>query len=166
MAEKPTGEATPGKAAAASKRASGKQAGSLQYSAPFSDLLAAGSEQTVQRAAWATIAALRPPQRTDSPGRRLRVMSILAGAASVCALAGGALLEFAGGSDPAETAPQVAQVRPWESLGSLAAAATSVATVEWKLQPTFDMALMKSGAAPPATPTAAAIRATTRNTSA
>ena len=153
VAKKPTGDAAPGDSAAAAKRASAKRAESLRYSAPFSDLLAAGSEPTVQRSAWPTIAALRPPQRTASRGRRLRVMSILAGAASVCVLAGGALLEFADRSDPAETAPQVAQVRPREIVRALAASATSVATVEWTLQPMVDLVLMKANAASSAPPT-------------
>jgi hypothetical protein len=135
-----SGDAAPGE----TKRASAKQASVPRYSAPFSDLLAAGSEPTVQRTVWTPVAALRPPQRTASPGRRLKVMSILAGAASVFALAGGALLELADWRDPAEVAPQVVQVRPKETPMALAAAATSVPAVDWTLQHTVDVALMKA----------------------
>lgn len=126
------------------RRTSAKQANSLRYSAPFSDLLAAGSEPTVQRTIWTPVAAMRRPQRTASPGRRLKVMSMLAGAASVFALAGGALLELADWRDPAEVAPQGAQVRPKETPMALAAAATSLPAVEWTLQHTVDVALMKA----------------------
>ena len=71
-------------------------------------------------------------------------MSILAGAASVLALAGGALLELGDWRDPIEVAPQVTQVRPKETPMALAAAATSVPAVEWTLQRTVDVALMKA----------------------
>ena len=140
-----TGHAAPGESAPVeTKRASAKQASTPQYSAPFSNLLAAGSEPTVQRTEWPPVAALRPPPRTASPGHRLKVMSIVAGAASVFALAGGALLELGDWRDPAAVAPQAAQVRPKETPMALAAAATSVPAVEWTLQHTVDLALMKA----------------------
>jgi hypothetical protein len=131
-----TGDAAP----EGTKRASAKQGIAPHYSAPFSDLLAAGSEPTVQRALWPPIAAVRPPHRTASPGGRLMVMSILAGAASVLALAGGALLELSDWRDPAE----VAHVRPTETPMALAAVAMSVPAVEWTLQHTVDVALMEA----------------------
>lgn len=142
------------------RRPSAEHAPSPRYSAPFSDLLAAGSEPTIQRTDRAPIAALRSPQRTTSPGRRLKVMSIVAGAASVLALAGGALLELADWRDPpAEVAPQVTHVRPRETPMALAAVATSLPAVGWTLQHTVDAALMKAvpdaprPAAGPPTPT-------------
>jgi hypothetical protein len=134
-----TGEAAP----VETKRPSAKQASAPQYSASFSDLLAAGSEPTVQRT-WPPVTAVRPPQRTSSPGRRLKVMSILAGAASVFALAGGALLELSDWRDPAAMAPQMAHVRPMETPMALAAVATSLPAGEWTLQHTVDVALMKA----------------------
>ena len=128
----------------APKRASASRASAPRYSAPFSDLLAAGSEPTVQRTVWTPVATLRPPQRTASPGYRLKVMSIVAGAASVFALTGGALLELGDWRDPAEVAPQVAHVRPKEIPMALAAAATSMPAAEWTLRHTVDLALMKT----------------------
>jgi hypothetical protein len=143
-----TGDAAPGESTLAeTRRASTKQAGVPQYSAPFSDLLAAGSEPTVQRAEWPPVAAARPPQRTASPGGRLKVMSILAGAASVVALAGGALLELADWHDEAEAPPPVAHIPAKETPMALAAAATSAPAVEWTLQRTVDVALMKAAPA-------------------
>jgi hypothetical protein len=143
-----TGDAAPGESTPAeTKRASAKQASTPQYSAPFSDLLAAGSEPTVQRTEWPPVAAVRPPQRTASPGRRLKVMSILAGAASVFALAGGALLELADWRDPAAGTPQMAHVRPKETPMALAAPATSAPAAGWTLQHTVDVALMKAAPA-------------------
>lgn len=151
-----TGDAAPGE----TKRASAKPASSLRYSAPFSDLLAAGSEPTVQRTVWPPVAALRPPQRTAAPGRRLKVMSILAGAASVFALAGGALLELGDWRAPAEVAPQATQVRPQASpvVGSLAAAASSAPKTEWTLRRSVDVALMKAPASSTPEPPAPAIQ--------
>jgi hypothetical protein len=142
------GDAVPGESTAAeAKRASARQAIAPQYSALFSDLLAAGSEPTVQRTEWPPVAAVRPLQRAASPGRRLKVMSILAGAASVFALAGGALLELADWRGSAEVAPQMAQVRPRETPMALAAPATSASAAGWTLQHTVDVALMKAAPA-------------------
>lgn len=128
----------------APKLALSKRASQVEYSATFSALLAAGSEPTVQRAVWATITAPPSPKRNGSPGRRLRAMSILAGAASVLALAGGALLEVSDWQDSTEAEPEVAQIRPQQipMASQIAAAATRAPAVEWRLQRTVDLALM------------------------
>ena len=135
----------------APQRTTAKRANAVQYSATFSDLLAAGSEPTVQRTSWAPVAALRAAPRPAS-GRGLKLMSMLAGAASVVALAGGALLELADWRDPVEIAPAppVAQVRPpaIPAVGSLAVAASSVPAVAWTLPSAVDLALMKAPATP------------------
>ncbi len=91
-------------------------------------------------------------------------MSILAGAASVLALAGGALLELSDWRASTEAEPEVAQIHPPQihpqqipMAGPIAAAATRAPAVEWKLQRTVDLALMKAapdaGAAKPMQPT-------------
>lgn len=146
------------------KRASVKRMSVPRYSVPFSDLLAAGSEPAVRRTAWTPVAALRAPRRTTSPGRRLKVMSMLAGAASGFALAGGALLELGDWRAPAEVASQATQVRPQESpaVGSLAAAASSAPKTEWTLRRTVDVALMKAPASPALEPSAPAIQTASR----
>ena len=142
----------------APKPAPAKRAKPVEYSDTFSALLAAGSEPTVQRAVWTPVAARPLPQRNGLPGRRLKAMSVLAGAASVLALAGGALLELSDWRDPTEAEPKVAEIHPQQfpMAGPIAAAATRAPAVEWKLQRTVDLALMKvspaAGAAKPMQP--------------
>jgi hypothetical protein len=133
----------------APKAAPAKRSKSVQYSDTFSALLAAGSEPTVQRAVWTPVAARPSPKRNDSPGRRLKAMSVVAGAASILALAGGALLELSDWRDSTEAEPKVAQVHPQQfpMAGAIASAATRAPAVEWKLQRTVDLALMKSAPA-------------------
>jgi hypothetical protein len=131
------------------KAAPAKRSRSVQYSDTFSALLAAGSEPTVQRAVWTPVAARPSPKRNDSPGRWLKAMSVVAGAASILALAGGALLELSDWRDSTEAEPKVAQVHPQQFpiAGPIASAATRAPAVEWKLQRAVDLALMKAAPA-------------------
>ena len=124
------------------KPSSSKRVKSVEYSATFSELLAAGSEPTVQPADRPPIAARPSLKRARSPGRRLRAMSVLAGAASVLALAGGALLEISDWPRSVEAEPEAAQIEPQQVPAPIAAAATSAPETEWKLQRIVDVALM------------------------
>lgn len=140
--------AAPGSRAVGAKRGWAKRSIPVQYSDTFASLLAAGSEPAVQRSEPAPIVVARPsPQRTVSPGRRLRAMTILAGAASLAALAGGALIEFSSWRD---AEPKSAQAQPAMSptAAPIARAATNAATIAWTLQPVVDRALLKAGAQP------------------
>lgn len=148
-AEKP---AAPASRAAAPKRGWAKRSIPVQYSDTFSSLLAAGSEPPMQRSEPAPIVVARPsPQRRVLPGRRLRAMTVLAGAASLVTLAGGALLEL---SSWRAAEPKSAQIRPAaEEIVPIARAATNVHTVAWARQPMIDRALLRA-VAPPAMQTA------------
>jgi hypothetical protein len=78
-------------------------------------------------------------------------MTILAGAASLVTLAGGALLEVANWRD---TEPERAQIHPAAAPAApIARAAANVRTVAWTLKPLVDRALLKA-AAPTAVQTA------------
>jgi hypothetical protein len=120
----------------------------VQYSDTFSTLLAAGSEPAVQRIAPPIVVARPSPRRSVSPGRRLKAMTILAGAASLATLAGGALLELSNWRD---AEPKSAQIQP--AAVPITRAATDVRTVAWTLKPMVDRALLKA-AMPPAVQTA------------
>jgi hypothetical protein len=140
----------------APRSAPSKRGKLVEYSATFSALLAAGSEPTVSRAEPPAFLARPAPARSGSSGRRLKAMSVLAGAASVLALAVGALLELSDGAQPTEAKPEVAQIqtRQMPVTAPIAAAATKAPDVAWTLQRTVDLALMKAGTAQAATPPA------------
>jgi len=123
-----------------------KRTKSPEYSATFSALLEAGSEPTVQRPDPAPITPRPAPRPDASSGRRLKTLSILAGVASLIALAAGALLELShrpdtNGAKPVAVHPHQVPAAP------IAAAAARPPTAAWRLQRTVDLALMKSAPA-------------------
>jgi hypothetical protein len=124
-----------------------KRLRSVQYSDRFSELLAAGSEPTVHPTERPPIVIARPsPKRSDSPRRPLRVLTVLAGAASILALAGGGLLELSDRRTSPQAEPVVAQSpAPKVPVAApIVAAALGRSAVEWRLQRTVDLALMKA----------------------
>ncbi len=123
-----------------------KRTKSLEYSATFSALLEAGSEPTVQRPDPAPIAPRPAPKPDASSGRRLKAMSILAGAASLVALGAGALLELSHRPDTSGAKPVAAHPHQVPAA-PIAAAATKAPTAAWRLQRTVDLALMKAAPA-------------------
>lgn len=145
QAEKP---AAPDGRTLAAKRGWAKRSIRVQYSDTFSSLLAAGSEPAMQRIPPAPIIVAPPTQRRMvSPGRRLRTMTILAGAASLFALAGGALLELSSwrADDAEPNSPQIQQA-PMATIAPIARAAADAPTVAWTLQPVIDRALLRAAA--------------------
>lgn len=150
QAEKP---AAPDDRALAAKRGWAKRSIPVQYSDTFSSLLAAGSEPAMQRIPPAPIVVAPPSQRRMvSPGRRLRAMTILAGAASLFALAAGALLELSSWrADDAEPKSAQIQQAPVAMIAPIARAAADASTVASTLRPLIDRALLKAAAPIPPT---------------
>jgi hypothetical protein len=148
----PGAESAADSGAARGHAVAAKRVRSVQYSDRFSELLAAGSEPTVHPTERPPIVIARPsPKRSDSPGRPLRVLTVLAGAASILALAGGALLELSDRRASPQAEPVMAQSpAPKVPVAApILAAALGRSAVEWRLQRTVDLALMRAAPTPP-----------------
>lgn len=146
-------------AEAATPQSAAEQDGPFRYSASFEALLTAPS---LAQRVWNPNAGLQKLERPHPPRRRSRMKWVLAGAASVvavAAVAGGALWERPGGT-PAGTKPAAetalvaspAQALPATPsyptdipmMAPFAATVVAAGEADWPMRPAVDLALMRT----------------------